>query len=35
LAAMARNKVVVDCDVDAADLHLLLHPEIKERNKFV
>ena len=23
-AAMAKNKVLVDCDVDAADLHLLL-----------
>ncbi|MFA5094701.1 MAG: (4Fe-4S)-binding protein, partial [Candidatus Omnitrophota bacterium] len=26
LAALAPNKVMVDCDVDAADLHLLLHP---------
>ncbi|MCK9614681.1 MAG: ATP-binding protein [Candidatus Omnitrophica bacterium] len=33
-AALARNKVMVDCDVDAADLHLLLHPKIKERNEF-
>jgi MinD superfamily P-loop ATPase len=25
---------MVDCDVDAADLHLLLHPEIREEHKF-
>lgn len=30
-AALAKNKVMVDCDVDAADLHLLLKPKIKER----
>jgi len=34
LAALVKNKVMADCDVDAADLHLLLHPEIKERHKF-
>ena len=34
LAALAKNKVMVDCDVDAADLHLLLHPEVKERHEF-
>ena len=33
-AALAKNKVMADCDVDAADLHLLLKPEIKERHKF-
>lgn len=33
-AALAKNKVMVDCDVDAADLHLLLHPTIKERHEF-
>ncbi len=33
-AALAKNKVMVDCDVDAADLHLLLHPDIKERHEF-
>lgn len=33
-AALARNKVMVDCDVDAADLHLLLHPAVKESNEF-
>jgi len=34
LAALAKNKIMVDCDVDAADLHLLLHPSVKERYKF-
>ncbi len=33
-AALAKNKVMVDCDVDAADLHLLLHPRIVERHEF-
>ena len=33
-AAMAKNKVLVDCDVDAADLHLLLHPVVKEKHEF-
>ena len=33
-AALAKNKVMADCDVDAADLHLLLGPEIKERYVF-
>ncbi len=33
-AALPGSKVMVDCDVDAADLHLLLHPEIKERHEF-
>lgn len=34
LAALAENKVMADCDVDAADLHLLLEPDIKERHEF-
>lgn len=34
LAVLAKNKVMVDCDVDAADLHLLLHPVIRERHEF-
>ncbi len=34
LAAVFKSKVIADCDVDAADLHLLLHPRIKERNQF-
>ena len=33
-AALAQNKVLADCDVDAADLHLLLSPSIKEENEF-
>ncbi len=33
-AALAKNKVMADCDVDAADLHLLLQPVIKERREF-
>lgn len=33
-AALAKNKVMADCDVDAADLHLLLQPKIKERYEF-
>jgi len=33
-AALAKNKVMADCDVDAADLHLLLKPSIKERHEF-
>ncbi len=34
LASLAKNKVMADCDVDAADLHLLLHPAIKETHQF-
>ena len=33
-ASLAVNKVMVDCDVDAADLHLLMKPEIRERHEF-
>ncbi|HUU50695.1 MAG TPA: ATP-binding protein [Nitrospinota bacterium] len=33
-ASLAKNKVMADCDVDAADLHLLLKPVVKERNQF-
>jgi len=33
-AALAKNKVMADCDVDAADLHLLLQSDIKERHEF-
>ena len=33
-AALAKNKVMADCDVDAADLHLLLTPRIKEKHIF-
>ncbi|MFC1501356.1 ATP-binding protein [Elusimicrobiota bacterium] len=34
LCALAKNHVMVDCDVDAADLHLLLQPKIKEKHLF-
>jgi len=33
-AAIAKNKVMADCDVDAADLHLLLAPSVKEEKEF-
>ncbi|MGB9722261.1 MAG: 4Fe-4S binding protein, partial [bacterium] len=33
-ATLAKNKVMADCDVDAADLHLLLEPKILERHQF-
>ena len=34
LAALAKNKVMADCDVDAADLHLLLKSDIREVRDF-
>ncbi len=34
LAALVDKKVLVDCDVDAADLHLLLAPELWEESEF-
>jgi len=33
-AAMAENLVIADCDVDAADLHLVLSPETREKFDF-
>jgi MinD superfamily P-loop ATPase len=33
-AALAKSKVLCDCDVDAADLHLLLKPKAKETHEF-
>ena len=33
-AALAKDAVLVDCDVDAADLHLLLQPVIREKHEF-
>jgi len=35
LAVLAENKVLADCDVDAADLHLVLEPTVKSREQFV
>ncbi len=34
MAALAKNKVMGDGDVDASNLYLLLHPEIKEKHDF-
>ncbi|MFZ5449903.1 MAG: ATP-binding protein [Thermodesulfobacteriota bacterium] len=34
LAALLPEKVICDADVDAADLHLLLRPEVRERHDF-
>ena len=34
LAALAKSKVMADCDVDAADLYLLLKPITQERQEF-
>jgi len=33
-AALAGNAVLADCDVDAADLHLVLKPTIRRREEF-
>jgi MinD superfamily P-loop ATPase len=33
-ASLAKNKVLVDCDVDAADLHLLLQPKVLFQEKY-
>ena len=33
-AALAKNAVVADCDVDAPDLHMLLHPEVIKQQEF-
>lgn len=33
-AAIAKSKVLADCDVDAADLHLLLQPTLREEHEF-
>jgi MinD superfamily P-loop ATPase len=33
-AVLAQSKVLADCDVDAADLHLLLKPQVKEEKEF-
>ena len=33
-AALAQSKVLADCDVDAADLHLLLSPSERQKSEF-
>ena len=35
LAALASSPVIADCDVDAADLHLVLQPQIRESHEFL
>ncbi len=34
IAALAKNKVMADCDVDAADMHLLLKPDFAKSEDF-
>lgn len=34
LAALVKDKIMVDCDVDATNLYILLHPEIKKEEVF-
>ena len=34
-ALLAEQPVIADCDVDAADLHLVLAPKVRERHDFV
>lgn len=34
-AALAQNSVFADCDVDAADLHLILAPDVKSEADFI
>ncbi len=33
-AFLSQNKIIVDCDVDAANLHILLHPKMKSKGEF-
>jgi MinD superfamily P-loop ATPase len=35
LACLAKNKILADCDVDAADLHLILGGKINSSNEFI
>ena len=34
-ASIAENSVLCDADVDAADLHLLMHPDVREKTDFM
>jgi len=34
-AALAENAILADCDVDAADLHMLLSPEVISKTDFI
>ena len=33
-ASLSKSKVLVDCDVDAADLHLILNPTARDKHEF-
>ena len=33
--AIAKHLVIADCDVDAPDLHILLHPEVEKTDDFI
>ena len=33
-ATLAKTAVIADCDVDAPDLHMLLHPKILQTQQF-
>ncbi len=33
-ATLTKNAVIADCDVDAPDLHMLLHPQVLETQEF-
>jgi MinD superfamily P-loop ATPase len=33
-ASLAKHKILCDADVDAADLHLIMNPEVKQRSDF-
>ena len=33
-ASIAQKKILCDADVDAADLHLIMEPEVKKRTDF-
>ncbi|MFW6286881.1 MAG: ATP-binding protein [Candidatus Sumerlaeota bacterium] len=34
-AALAENAILADCDVDAADMHLILEPTVQRREAFI
>ena len=35
LAALSKDKVLVDCDVDAADLHLIMNNRVRKKSEFI
>ena len=34
LSVIVNDAVIADCDVDASNLHFLLHPQVEERYRF-